>query len=111
MADDTTLIPVEIGSDNIFADLGLDNADELLTRAQLGFSVRKTLEERSMKQADIAKLLGIKQPEVSNLMQGKYHLFSEGRLMAFLNRLDQKVMIVVSPHHQGERFQQVAFAI
>jgi predicted XRE-type DNA-binding protein len=85
-------------SGNIFADMGLEEADELLTRAQLGYSVRQILKERELKQREIADLLDIKQSEVSLLMQGKYHLFSEGRLFTFLNKLDQKVIIQISPH-------------
>jgi predicted XRE-type DNA-binding protein len=102
-------IQVTEGSGNIFADLGLSDADELLTRAKLGYFVRKILEERGLKQLEISHLLGIKQPEVSNLMNGKYHLFSESRLFSFFNKLDQKVTIQVSEHHQGEPWQQVAF--
>jgi predicted XRE-type DNA-binding protein len=101
-------IQVTEGSGNIFADLGLPDADELLTRAELGYSVRKILEKRGLKQAEIARLLRIKQPEVSNLLNGKYHLFSESRLFGFLNKLDQKVEIQVSEHYQGEPWQRVA---
>jgi predicted XRE-type DNA-binding protein len=68
-------------SGNVFADMGLEEADELLTRAQLGYSVRQMLKERGLKQREIAELLDIKQPEVSNLMQGKYYLFSSSQLM------------------------------
>jgi predicted XRE-type DNA-binding protein len=75
-------------SDSVFADMDLEEADELLTRAQLGYSVRQMLKERGLKQREIAELLDIKQPEVSNLMQGKYYLFSEGRLFGFLNKLN-----------------------
>lgn len=95
-------------SGNVFADMELKNADELLTRAQLGYSVRQILQSRNLKQSDISALLNIQQPEVSNLMQGKYHLFSEGRLIRFLNKLDQKVIIQISQHQDGEPFQQVA---
>jgi predicted XRE-type DNA-binding protein len=97
-------------SGNIFADMGLEEADELLTRAQLGYSVRQILQERELKQREIADLLNIKQSEVSLLMQGKYHLFSEGRLFHFLNKLDQKVIIQISPHHEGEPLQQIAIS-
>jgi predicted XRE-type DNA-binding protein len=95
-------------SGNVFADMDLEEADELLTRAQLGYSVRHMLKERGLKQCEIAELLDIKQPEVSNLMQGKYYLFSEGRLFGFLNKLNQKVIIQISQHQEGEPFQQVA---
>ena len=98
-------------SGNVFADMGLEEADELLTRAQLGYSVRQILKDRGIKQQDIASLLEIKQPEVSNLMQGKYHLFSEGRLFSFLRKLDQKVVIQISKHQEGEPFQEVAMGM
>ena len=96
-------IEFETGSDNVFADMGLEDAEELIIRAQLGRAVRKILEEKSLKQAEIATLLGIDQSEVSRLMSGKYHLFSEGRLLGFLNRLDQKVILHISPRKEGER--------
>lgn len=95
-------------SGNVFADMELENADELLTCAQLGYSVRQILQSRNLKQSDIAALLDVQQPEVSNLMQGKYHLFSEGRLIHFLNKLDHKVVIQISQHQDGEPLQQVA---
>jgi len=100
----------EIGSGNVFADLELDDADELLTRAKLGHTVRLILKERKLKQREIANLLDIDQAEVSRLMNGQYHLFAEGRLFAFLKCLEQKVTIQVSRHHTGEPYQQVTFA-
>ncbi len=97
----------EIGSGNVFADLELDDADELLIRAQLGHTVRPILKARKLKQREIAKLLAIDQAEVSKLMNGQYHLFAEGRLFAFLKRLEQKIMIQVSHHRKGEPYQRV----
>ena len=100
---------IEIGSDNIFADLGLDDADELYTRACLGVQVMKILKERQYGQKEAAEVLGVKQPEISALMRAKFSRFSQERLIGFLNKLDQKVMIQVSRHHEGEPYQQVAF--
>ena len=95
-------------SGNVFVDMELEDADELLIRAKLGYAVRKILESRNLKQQEIAKVLNIKQPEVSNLMKGKYYLFSEARLFGFLNKLERKVTIQISQHHPGEAFQDVA---
>ena len=95
-------------SGNVFADMGLEDAEELLTRAKLGAAVRNILENRNLKQQEIAQLLNIKQPEVSNIMQGKYHLFSEARLFNFLNRLEKKITIQISNYHQGEALVDVA---
>ncbi len=94
-------------SGNVFADVGLGAADELLT----GYSVRQILKDRNLKQLEVAELLDIKQPEVSNLMLGKYHLFSEGRLIHFLNKLDHKVFIQISQRDEGEPFQDVALIL
>ena len=74
-----------------------------MIRAQLGHAVRTILEGQKKKQREIADLLGISQAEVSKLMAGKYHLFSEGRLLSFLNRLDQKIIMHIEPRQQGER--------
>lgn len=88
---------------NVFSDMGLEDAEELMIRAQLGHAVRTILEGQKKKQREIADLLGISQAEVSKLMAGKYHLFSEGRLLSFLNRLDQKIIMHIEPRQQGER--------
>lgn len=90
-------------SGNVFADMGLEDAEELMIRAQLGQAVRQLLEEKNCKQREAADLLGIGQAEVSKLMNGKYHLFSEGRLLGFLNRLDQKVIVQIQPRQSGDQ--------
>ena len=100
----------EIGSGNVFADLGLKDADELLTRAKLGHAVRMILENRGLKQKEISELLKINQSEVSKLMNGKYHLFSEGRLFGFLNKLDRKVTVQISPRQKDDNPQEVVLA-
>jgi predicted XRE-type DNA-binding protein len=53
-------------------------------------------------------LLNIKQPEAFNLMTGKYHRFSEGRLFNFLNKLEQKIVIHITQHNIGELLIDVA---
>lgn len=108
MSEDITQSEFTKSSGNVFADMGLEDAEELLTRAKLGVAVRRILESRHLKQQEIASLLNIKQPEVSNIMKGKYHLFSEARLFGFLNRLSRKVTIQISPHLAGEAFIDVA---
>jgi predicted XRE-type DNA-binding protein len=100
----------EEGSGNVFADLGLDDADELLTRAKIGFHVFKLLTARDLKQREIANLLNIKQPEASHLMNGHFNRFTTDKLLDFLRRLDQKVTIRISAHKPGEPYQEVGFA-
>jgi predicted XRE-type DNA-binding protein len=92
----------EVGSGNVFADLELDDADELLTRAKLGHTVRILLTKKKLKQREIAALLDIDQAEVSKLMNSQYHLFAENRLFGFLNRLNKKVTVRITPRRRGE---------
>lgn len=94
-------IEVFKGSGNIFADIGLANADEILARAQIGVEVLKILKGRNLKQREMANLLGIKQAEVSHLMNGHFGRFSEEKLVSFLKKLDREVMLVIN--HPGTK--------
>jgi predicted XRE-type DNA-binding protein len=107
--DDLAKINVEEGSGNVFADLGLEDADELFARAQLGFHVYQLLTARKLKQREAASLLGIKPREVSHLMNGHFSRFTTNKLLDFLKRLGQKVTIQVRPHQPGEPFQEIGF--
>jgi predicted XRE-type DNA-binding protein len=97
----------EEGSGSVFADLGLKEADQLLGRAQIGYHVYRILEERKMKQREIAGALGIAQPDVSHLMNGHFSRFATDKLLEFLRRLGRKVKIEVSQHQRGEPYQEV----
>jgi predicted XRE-type DNA-binding protein len=103
-------IEAEVGSGNVFADLELAEADELFARAKLGFHIYQLLIARKLKQREAAALLGIKQPEVSHLMNGHFSRFTIDKLLDLLKRLDQKVTIQVRPHKAGEPFQEVSFS-
>jgi predicted XRE-type DNA-binding protein len=94
-------LEVHKGSGNVFADIGLENADELLARAQIGLEVLKILQERQLKQREIGTLLKIRQSEVSHLMNGRFSRFTEGKLMGFLKKLDREVILVINRPKQG----------
>jgi len=88
-------IEVEASSGNVFADLGLPDADELLAKARIVYRICAIIAERKLTQDQAAKLLGIDQPKVSALMRGKLSGFSTDRLFRFLNALDRDVEIVI----------------
>jgi predicted XRE-type DNA-binding protein len=108
-SDDPARPGFEKGSGNVFADLGLEDADELFTRAKLGFHVHTILKDKGLPQREIAALLGIKQPEVSHLMNGHFSRFTTDKLLDFLKRLDRKVTIRISPRRPGEPYQEIGF--
>lgn len=91
-SNDTTVVK---GSGNVFADLDLTNADELLAKARLASVISDIVSERNLTQAAAAKLLGTSQPHVSNLSNGRLEGFSLERLARFLTMLDRDVDIVV----------------
>jgi predicted XRE-type DNA-binding protein len=105
----TKEIEFEKGTGNVFADLGLEDAEELQARGMIGFHVVELLKKNDMKQREIAELLEIKQAEVSHLLNGHFSRFTVDKLLDFLKRMNQKVTIQISPHRHGEPYHQVAF--
>ena len=93
----------EIGSRNVFKDLGLPNDEEHLVKAQLVYKIDTIMKDRGLKQAEAADLLGVKQPDVSKMLRGEFRQFSVERLLRFLVALDQDVEIVVKPHRGRNR--------
>lgn len=81
----------EESSGNVFADLGLKDADELFMRGKIGIQVIRLLKQRNLKQREVSQLLGISQLEVSHLMNGEFQRFSEGKLLIFLKLLDTEI--------------------
>jgi predicted XRE-type DNA-binding protein len=87
---------------NIFADIGVPNAEEHFVKAQLVFKIDSIMKERRMRQVDAAGLLGIRQPDVSKMLRGEFRQFSVERLLRFLVALGQDVEIVVRPHRDNK---------
>jgi predicted XRE-type DNA-binding protein len=94
----TTGIDFEKSSGNVFADVGLPDAGDHLVRAKLVFKIDTLMRERGLKQAEAARLFGVKQPDVSKMLRGDFRQFSVERLMRFLVSLGQDVEIIVKPH-------------
>ena len=88
----------EVGSDNVFADIGVPHAEEHLIKAQLVYKISQIIDQRGLTQAAAAKALGVKQPDISNMFHGQFRQFSVERLLRFLVALNQDVEIVVKEH-------------
>jgi predicted XRE-type DNA-binding protein len=86
---------VTVSSGNVFADLGLPDAEELDAKVRLGVAINNIVERDGLTQAAIATMLGINQPKVSALVNYKLEGFSVERLMRFLLKLGHDVEIVV----------------
>ncbi|KMO20298.1 helix-turn-helix domain-containing protein [Methylobacterium platani] len=102
-------IEVVQGSDNIFADLDLPKADEMLLKANLAAELRRLIAERALTQARAAALLGMAQPDLSKLLRGSLRGYSVERLMGFLTAFDQDVEVTVRPHSGPGRGGRITF--
>ena len=100
-------------SGNVFADIGLPDPEKYLAKAELARQISNIIKHRGLKQVEAAKLLGIDQPKVSALSCGRLDDFSIERLIAFLNKLDRDVEILVKkkpPRRKDHGHLSVAFA-
>lgn len=95
--DSKETIDGELGSGNVFADLGLPNPEQELVKAHLTLEIYQIIKRRKLTQKKAGEILGIKQPSVSLLMRNRSGSFSVGRLMDFLIALDRDVQITVRP--------------
>ena len=88
---------IELGSRNVFADLGLPDPDERQLRVQLAMRLNDLLKVEGLTQAAAAKLLGIAQPHVSELKNYKLSRFSSERLLHYITLLNRDVEIFIRP--------------
>jgi len=88
-------IPVTASSGNVFADMGLPEPEEELTKAQLASHIRHIINRRRLTQVTAAAIMGIDQPKVSALLNGRLANFSSERLMRLLTALGQDVEITI----------------
>lgn len=96
-------LKVTRSSGNVFRDLGFppDEAAHLLVRSDLMIRVQKLIASRRLKQAEVAKILGVTQPRVSDLLRGRIDLFSTDALIDMLARLGVRVRLVLKPSRRG----------
>ena len=85
------------GTDNVLLDLGLEDADQLSSKALLAMKINELVDRRSLSQSQVAGLIGMSQPKVSQIRNYKLLNISLERLMHALVSLDQRVEISVRP--------------
>jgi len=93
---------VQDSTGNVFEDMGMRDAEERLAKAELARLIRTEIRERGLSQTEAAALLGVKQPDVSDLVRGRLSRFSIARLERFLNALDLEIRIQVGPRPEGK---------
>src|SRR5437868_11448890 len=100
---------VENGSGNIFADLGLPDAETHFLKAQIVSEIYRLANERRLTQKETGKRIGISQLEVSRLFKGNFREYSVERLMGFLTAFNRDVEIVVRPQKRSGKAGRITF--
>src|SRR5215210_7260330 len=86
---------------NVFADLGFEDSEERLLKANLATRIAQLIEKKSWTQAQMAERTGLDQPKVSRLLRGQLSGFSADRLFAVLNRLGHSVEVRISARERA----------
>lgn len=103
---------LEAGSTNVYADLGMPDAEEMWVKAQLATNIGDIIKRRKLTQVQAAELLGITQPKLSGLLRGQFRGISETKMLECLTRLGRDIQIVVksAPRSRTEGHVSVVFA-
>ena len=102
-------IEVEMGSGNVFADLGLPDAEKLKIKSGLVIEITKAVRKLGLTQDEAARRMGITQPKGSGMLRGDFSNRSERKLMDCLNRLGYDIEIKVK--HAAEPLGHLVLAV
>ena len=101
---------IEMGTGNVFADLGYADADTHLFKAQLVTRMKDVIAGRSLTQTAAAKAAGVSQPDISRLLSGHFRDVSVERIMRMLTRLGCEVDVIVRPQGSVAKVAAIRFA-
>lgn len=91
---------IDVTTGNIFADLELEDSEEMKTRSDLMSEVVNIIKKSDLPQKEIAVILEVSAPKVSALMSGKINEFSNDTLMHYLTLLGCNIEIKVVFKHR-----------
>jgi predicted XRE-type DNA-binding protein len=102
------MIEIEEGTGNIYADLGMADADEMLVKAQLATKIGEIIKGRKWSQQKAADILGIPQSKLSKMLRGQFRGISEAKMLDCLSRLGRDVQIVIGPARRSTSAGHIA---
>jgi len=91
------MVEIERGSGNVYTDLGMAEASEMLVKAQLITKIGEIIKDRGWTQQEAADVLGMTQPKLSKMLRGQFRGVSESKMLECLARLGRQVQIVIGP--------------
>ena len=103
------MIKIQEGSGNVYKDIEIPNADEMLIKAQLVTKIDEIIKDRRLTQQEAAEVLGITQPKLSMMLRGQFRGISEVKMMECLTKLGHNIKIVVDHEQQTIGKLEVVF--
>jgi predicted XRE-type DNA-binding protein len=95
------MIEIERGTTNVYADLGLPDAEEMLVKAKLAAKIAEILAARGWTQQQAGLILGIPQPKLSKMLRGQFRGISETKMLDCLTRLGRDIQIVIGSEQRS----------
>jgi len=102
------MMKIEKSSGNVYADLEMADADEMIVKAQLAAKIGEIIAARKWNQQQAAEVLGLTQPKLSKMLRGQFRGISEIKMLDCLTRLGRNVQIVVGPARRSTSAGHVA---
>jgi predicted XRE-type DNA-binding protein len=99
---------IQASSGNVYADLAVEQAEQMLIKAQLADKIREIIQKRKLTQQQAAALLGIPQSKLSNMLRGQFRGISESKMLDCLTRLGRDVQIVVGRPRRSSTLGHIA---
>ncbi len=86
---------VTLGSNNVFADLELPDAEEMIKKAPLALAITHAIQDQGLTHEEAARRMGLVESDVAGIIRGRLRGFSIGRLVDCLNSLDREVEMII----------------
>jgi len=88
-------IAIEVGSTNVYADLGYSDAAEMQRKSSLAAEIARAIKARHLTQGAAADLLGVDQAKISKITRGQFRRVSEEKMLELVAKLGHDVPIIV----------------
>jgi len=105
------MIKAQESTGNVFADIGLEDAEKMEVKARLAFKISEIIKHRHMTQTQAAEVLGMPQPKLSGMLRGKFRGISETKMLEYLNRLGRDVQIVVKKARRSNAISRMSVVL
>jgi len=99
-----------VGSGNVFTDLDFENPEDELAKVKLVSIINDIIEQRGLTPNQAEVILGVNQPKLSDLHNGRLKIFSIEQLFSFLEKLDQHIEITIFDKSKAKTVENISVA-